>query len=419
MERLRKRLPALASLDTLSSLTAIPTDKMIIHPVTFPRPTIRGASRSSLRHLLLCGALLGVSGCGQEPETESAPAQPAGAGKAVSAESADHRVAEEAPLDHPATVAEAAQRLDLTTFPLIDGAPEGSQRSIGHLLYRVQSDLKAAFEFQRKHLLALNWSESPGASVTEQYANGTYTRAGFRLSVMVVPTDQPGKVDVMLHNQGNVDLAKLPLPSGATVEVNNPGILMVATAAPVAAAREEMSQGLAAAGWQPFGQWANTLSFRKNAVLLEVSANSAPDPGGKTAITIQSQQMSAELPPMPGAEQIRYEDPPSRLGFFTAAGDEEVSQFYRQALLESGWQATMESILKTDGKGEVFFVNAAKDLLTLEMKAGANAEGKLQTQVTLRHQPAVVVAEQEKREKAQIEKARQKHLEEQKSQAAP
>ena len=357
---------------------------------------------------------MGVSGCGKESE----PGQPPGAGNSVSAESVDRRAAE-SPLDHPATVAEAAQRLDLTTFPLIDGAPEGSQRSIAHLLYRVNTDLKAAFEFQRKHLLALNWSENPGASVTEQYANGTYTRAGFQLSVMVMPSDQPGKVDVMLHNQGNVDLAKLPLPPGTKVEVNNPGIFMLSTAAPVPAAQEEMSQLLAAEGWQPFGQWANTLSFRKNAVLLEVSASSLPDPGARTSITIQSQQMSAELPPMPGAEQMRYEDPPSRLGFFTAAGDEEVSQFYRKTLLESGWQATMESILKTDGKGEVFFVNAAKDMLTLEMKAGADAQGKVQTQVTLRHQPAVVVAEQEKREKAQIEKARQKHLEEQKSKAAP
>jgi hypothetical protein len=387
---------------------------MIINPFAFPRQAIRGASRSPLRHLFLCGALMGVSGCGKE----SAPGQSPGAGNSASEESADRR-ASESPLDHPATVVEATQRLDLTTFPLIDGAPEGSLRSTGHLLYRVSSDLKAAFEFQRKHLLDLKWSESAGASVTEQYASGSFTRAGFQVSVMVMPTDQPGKVDIMIHNQGNVDLSKLPLPAGAKIEVNNPGIFMLSTASPAPAAQDEMRTVLAAAGWQPFGQWANTLSFKKNDVLLEVSAVSPPDPGARTSITIQSQQMSVELPPMPGAEQLRYEDPPSRLGFFTAAGDEEVSQFYRKTLAESGWQATMESILKTDGKGEVFFGNAAKDLLTLEMRAGADAQGKLQTQVTLRHQPAVVVVEQEKREKAQIEKARQKHLEEQKGEAAP
>ena len=340
---------------------------------------------------LLCVSLACVPSCGKE----SGPSGTGGSGSD----------AQEAPLGHPASPAEAAKFLDLTTFPLMPGTPEVGPRSVANLHYRVTSDVKSSFEFQKKNLEALKWKAAPGSAVTADYASGGFTRAGFYVSVMVSPTGGPGTVDVIIQNHGNVDLAKLPLPAGATPGHVGPMSAMYNADAPVPATAEECRRLFIAAGWQPYGASGDWVGYKQNAVRVTATVMASPMQSGKTMISYQSEQMSADIPAMPGAEGLRYTGSTGRLDFDIASSEEEVEQFYRKALAGSGWAATMDHIVKVDGgKDFVVFSNPAKEALTLEMLK--LPEGN--TRVSLHHQSEAAVAEEGRLAKAQGEKVMQK-----------
>jgi hypothetical protein len=68
----------------------------------------------------------------------------------------------------PATVEQAAKVLDLSTFPLMDGAKPLESPQVANLFYLATGDVKTAFEFNRKALVAQGWKELPNSSVTDQ-----------------------------------------------------------------------------------------------------------------------------------------------------------------------------------------------------------------------------------------------------------
>lgn len=83
----------------------------------------------------------------------------------------------------PATVEQAARILDLSTFPLPDGAKPPGSRQVANLSYVATGDVKTAFEFHRKALLAQGWKELPNSSVTDQSASAMFSRDGFVVSL--------------------------------------------------------------------------------------------------------------------------------------------------------------------------------------------------------------------------------------------
>ena len=64
----------------------------------------------------------------------------------------------------PATVEQAARVLDLSTFPLMDGAKPLESPQVANLFYLATGDVKTAFEFNRKALLGQGWKELPNRS---------------------------------------------------------------------------------------------------------------------------------------------------------------------------------------------------------------------------------------------------------------
>ena len=241
----------------------------------------------------------------------------------------------EVPLDHPAFPAEAAQRLDLTTFPLMEGATNAMQRSLANLSYRVEkTDVKKAYEFQKKNLIAQRWKELPNTSVTDQYASATFGRAGFHVSVMVNPS-QDGLVDVTLHNHGNVDLSKLPKPAKTKDVYVGPITALYVTETSVEATKAECEKLLLADGWQPYGILGDMRCYKKNAVQIKTSVVSAPAQGGKTMITYHSEQLSADIPLMPGADKFRVIDSTGRWDFETKASEAAVSPLLSQGARRS------------------------------------------------------------------------------------
>ena len=114
----------------------------------------------------------------------------------------------------PATVEQAARILDLSTFPLMDGAKPLESPQVANLFYLATGNVKTAFEFNRKALVAQGWKELPNSSVTDQSASAMFSRSGFIVFVSVTPNGD-GSLQVRLQNQGNVKPGKLPVPPNA------------------------------------------------------------------------------------------------------------------------------------------------------------------------------------------------------------
>lgn len=301
------------------------------------------------------------------------------------------------PIKGPATVEQAARILDLSTFPLMEGAVVAPSRGVASLSYNVAGNAKAVFDFQRKKLGAQKWKESRDTTYTDQTASGTFTRNGFVLSVSCYPSGDGGKLAVLLRNQGNVSLSKLPRPGGTKAVYVGDSSAMYVTDATVGSTKEACRKLLLAEGWQPYGAAGDTQWFKQNAVRISATVSSAPAQGGKTMISYGSELMSADLPAPENVQELQYADTTKELSFETAAAKDAVVDFYKQTLGKAGWQPTLEKTVDVDDKPTMIFRNPAKDLLTLSFSR--ERDGKLP--VSLQHQSAAEIAELDRQIKAQ------------------
>src|SRR5213083_728902 len=273
----------------------------------------------------------------------------------------------------PATVEEAAKVLDLSTFPLPDGAKPLESRHVANLSYLATGDVKTAFEFNRKALLAQGWKELPNSSVTDQDASGMFSRNGFVVFVSVTPNGD-GSLQVRLLNQGNVKPGKLPVPPNAKPVYVGDSTAMYSTEATVAATVEACRNLFVAQGWVPYGDAGDSAVFKQNANLVTATVSSASAQGGKTMIQYSTQLISADIPAPPNVEDLRYVDEPPELTFATANQD-VIVDFYRKTLAAAGWQSTLDHMVDVDEKPTMIFRNPAKDMLTLA--ANGALRGKL------------------------------------------
>src|SRR5439155_6216578 len=300
----------------------------------------------------------------------------------------------------PATVEQAARLLDLSTFPLMDGAKPLESPQVANLFYLATGDVKTAFEFNRKALVAQGWKELPNSSVTDQSASAMFSRNGFVVFVSVNPNGD-GSLQVRLQNQGNVKPGKLPVPPNAKPVYVGDSTAMYATDAAVAATADACRNLLVAQGWMPYGSAGDSAMFKQNANLVTATVSSAPAQGGKTMIQYSNQLISADIPAPPNVEDLRYVDEPPELTFATANQD-AIVDFYRKTLAAAGWQSTLDHMVDVDEKPTMIFRNPAKDMLTLA--ATGALRGKLLFSV--RFQSAVEIAELHRRIKEEAPKLR-------------
>src|SRR6266496_3154613 len=301
----------------------------------------------------------------------------------------------------PATVEQAAQVLDLSTFPLMNGAKPPESRQVADLFYVATGDVKTGFEFNRKALVGQGWKELPNSSVTEQSASAMFSHNGFVVSLSVSLHGEPGGLFVMLQNQGNVKPGQLPVPPGAKpVYVGDP-TAMYSTEAAVPATADACRNLFLAQGWVPYGVAVDSVMFKQNAILVTATVSSAPAQGGKTMIQYSTQLISADIPAPPNVEDLRYVDEPPELTFATANQDAAVD-LYRKTLATAGWKSTMDHMVDVDEKPTMIFRNPAKDMLTLA--ASGVLRGKLLFSV--RFQSAAEIAERDRKRKEAAPKLR-------------
>jgi hypothetical protein len=300
----------------------------------------------------------------------------------------------------PATVEQAARVLDLSTFPLMDGAKSAESRHVANLSYVAPGDPKKALEFHRKAFSAQGWKELPNSTISDQSASAMFARDGFVVSLSVIPFEATG-VTVRLQNLGNVKPGKLPVPSGAKpVYVGEP-TAMYATEAAVPVTADAIRNLFVAQGWVPYGKAGDSDFFKQNAILATATVSSAPAQGGKTMIQYSNQLISSDIPGPPDVEDLRYVDEPPELTFATTNQD-AIVDFYRKTLAGAGWKSTMDKMIDVDEKPTMIFRNHAKEMLTLATTGVLR--GKLL--VSVRFQSAAEIAELDRRIKEEAPKLR-------------
>src|SRR5215216_1303921 len=300
----------------------------------------------------------------------------------------------------PATVEQAAKVLDLSTFPLMDGAKLLESPQVANLFYLATGDVKTAFEFNRKALIGQGWKELPNSSVTDQSASAMFSRNGFLVFVTVTPNGD-GNVQVRLHNQGNVKPGKLPVPPNAKPVYVGDSTAMYETDAAVPATIDACRNLFVAQGWVPYGEAGDSAVFKQNANLVTATVSSAPAQGGKTMIQYSNQLISADIPAPPNVEELRYVDEPAELTFATT-NQNAVVDFYRKTLATTGWKSTMDHMVDVDEKPTMIFRNPGKGMLTLA--ATGVLSGKLLFSV--RFQSAAEIAERDRKRKEAAPKLR-------------
>jgi hypothetical protein len=307
--------------------------------------------------------------------------------------------AADSPSGVPVTVAEAAKVIDLATLPLMAGAEPPHHRNLAGLSYTAPGTVNSVFEFHRKQLLDKGWKELPGGYTSDQATSGTFARDGFSLSMSVYPGSKTGAVSVTLTNHGNVELAKLPVPSGVKPFFGGPVSTSYITETSVEQTADACRKLLLAEGWQPYGTAGDVLFFKQNAVRLSARISAAPAQGGKTVIDYSTALVSVDLPAPAETVSLQYTDVNTQLFFDSKASEQDIVGFYRPTLAKAGWEATTEKPIKIGFKDMLIFRNPQKDMLTLEMY---DVDGK--TRVLLKHQSAAEVAELDEQVKAEAER---------------
>jgi hypothetical protein len=294
----------------------------------------------------------------------------------------------------PATVEQAARVLDLSTFPLMDGAKSAESRHVANLSYVAPGDPKKALEFHRKAFGAQGWKELPNSTISDESASAMFSRDGFVVSLSVIPFEATG-VAVRMQNLGNVKPGKLPVPPGAKPVYQGDPTAMYDTTAAVPATADAIRKLFVAQGWVPYGKAGDSDFFKQNAILATATVSSAPAQGGKTMIQYSNQLISSDIPAPPDVEDLRYVDEPPELTFATTNQD-AIVDFYRKTLAGAGWKSTMDKMVDVDQKPTMIFRNPAKEMLTLSVPYDYGS-GKLG--VSVRFQSATELAERDRKMK--------------------
>ncbi len=269
----------------------------------------------SFSGLVLGLSIIGCfSGCGPHANQLPDAAPMKSAANVLPDSTPQETAAEAAELDDgarlPATTAEAAAAIDLSTFPLLPGAWEISTRTVACLEYEARLkafDVRSEYEFQRRNLLERQWKELSESDISEGYAEGQFVRSGFHLYVTVQLHDEPGKVLVRLQNNSNVNVSKLPVPSGAKFVNVTHNIASYETSVGVDETKEAVRKLLIDQGWKVLGWRGNALILQQNAVeLTSVVEARSPQPG-KTRIAYWTEQLSSDSREPADANLSKYE----------------------------------------------------------------------------------------------------------------
>ena len=283
------------------------------------------------------------------------------------------------------TVADALKVFDPAKIPLLK-AEEPPQPLVGGFTYHGTGSPQPAYKFYQQELTKLKWKELPNSYLSEMSCSGTFSQAGYLISLSILPTSKPDIVMVMIRNHSNQDLKKLPILKGAKTLHSFPQSEAYLTELPKTDAATEIGKLLRAQKWEPYGTAGDVMFFKRQAIRLSVNVATAPAQGNKTVVTYSAEQMSADLPAPAETIRLQYSDSTKNVFFDVVSEEADIHRFYNETLAKSGWKPTLDKPIKIDFHDTVIYRNDAKDLLRLEMYT---VEDKLRVSVT--HQSAAEI----------------------------
>ena len=310
-----------------------------------------------------------------------------------------------------ATVEEIAKVIDLQTLPLPEGAVVTGERQLGTLNYETDGDLKSTIEFQKKQFVKLGWKEMPGGKTEPMYCHTSFQKSNFVVQVMSYDGGMPDKKSsrVFIYNYGNVRLSKLPVVKGAKSMYSTDAAAGYTTDLKPADAADATRKLLLDSGWEPYGSQLNppdstVMTFKRNAIRLNVFAGVISGQAGKVTISYNTSVMAADIPAPTNAKEVGFDDAQKTLQFQSSDTFDDVAKFYQQRLAKMGWTPTSKELSKTkygDDRplGELGFKNTAKDSLALRL---TEEDGTTKVRLTLR--TAADIAALQKELKAAEEK---------------
>lgn len=275
-------------------------------------------------------------------------------------------------------------------------------RNLAEVTYTSDSTVQDAYSFHEKQLKAAGLAAKPGGMVTEQYASAIYQGSGDRISLMVFPGGGKG-VSVMLANQGNVDLAGLPVPDGTKKLFEGPSNILFVTDKTVDDARETIRSKLIDSGWHAYGEAGPIVFFKQGSILVQAMIQAAPAQGGKTVIDYQSRRLSADIDAPEGATRLAYAESTKSLDVDTKLGLKEAADSFRKTLETKGWKPTTDKPVQERFEQFWIFRNDGKELIELKMRK--LGEG---TRILAKFMTSKEVEEETKKAEAAARKAMKK-----------
>jgi hypothetical protein len=275
------------------------------------------------------------------------------------------------------TVSEAVKAVDLTKLPLVEGADPPVKQSIGKLTYTIPGDVRVeAFAFHREQLLKDGWTQEQNRSNIV----GTFRKDGYAVTLST-STYQAGHVTVKMENHGNVDLAKLPMPSGSKELAFTAESAKFLTITVPEVTKKAFAKSLSAKGWQPYGAEKDVLYFKQNAIRLAARIYPHEQLKGRTLIDIKPELLEHDLPAPLDATDLKYDDVAGKLTFDTKSKPDAVAQFYTKELTKKGWKAGAKTLTKATAGQTMKFQNREEAPLTLLVSITGAA-----THVELQHE---------------------------------
>lgn len=266
----------------------------------------------------------------------------------------------------PATVDEAVKVIDFSRFKLVNPVDDSVTSCIASQSYRAQGDVERVTQQISEALIAAGFKQAEGATVTPAYASALFTKNGFSVSLSIFPSGDSKSVQVAVRNLGNVDLDKLLVGDGLQKTYALPGSSMLTSNLPSDAARASIRKALESQEWEWFGDTPVSFFMRKNAVRLQVMANTSPVQPGTTAIQISSEQLSTQLPIPSGATMIQYADSNGSMITDSKLPLPELMTDVRERFKSMQWKCTTENPIKIGIHEHLIFRSEKEELADCE-----------------------------------------------------
>lgn len=291
----------------------------------------------------------------------------------------------------PATFEQIKEAMDWEKLPLLEGAKK-NRPFFNHTSYEAPGTFKQAAEFYRKELPKLGWTEDTSIVSGDQtaYLSVSFEKDGQRLGLSGYRSKPEDPMTITLMLGGNVDVSKFPKLDDATIKVNQKNSVYYTTKKPAEEVVSFCKKFMLERGWtekpNPNAEmWAKegrfVLEFEQNAI--KASIVTAKETDGSRTVSyfsmVQDEMKSSQvtkmvtgkdqakpatlkeaidlinlskLPKLDKASKVKAI--PIAASFEVSGSIEDVTNFYRKLLKDTGWKETT-SMVETDNLAILYF----------------------------------------------------------------